>query len=77
MDRWIDREQPYPRGVTRGTQPTMKWNGWGYEGTSFAVNAAGQVYLTGSQYELSGKVSRCSRSLDRARSRELEHRSID
>jgi hypothetical protein len=34
----------------------MKWNGWGYEGTGFAVNADGQVYLTGSHYELSGKV---------------------
>eukprot|EP01094_Clydonella_sp_ATCC50884_P019109 TRINITY_DN3667_c1_g1_i1.p1 TRINITY_DN3667_c1_g1~~TRINITY_DN3667_c1_g1_i1.p1 ORF type:complete len:657 (+),score=226.26 TRINITY_DN3667_c1_g1_i1:47-1972(+) len=49
-------ERPYPRGVAYGTQKPLKWNGWGYEGTSFAVNEEGQVYLTGNEYELSGKV---------------------
>ena len=48
--------QPYPRGVANGSSKPVKWNGWGYEGTSFAVNGEGQVYLTGNEYELSGKV---------------------
>jgi len=37
----------------QGKQP-LKWNGWGYTDTQFAINEKGDIYLTGSRYDMSG-----------------------
>ncbi len=29
----------------------LKWNGWGYEDSKFALNERGHVYFTGKRYE--------------------------
>jgi len=32
----------------------LKWNGWGYEDSKFALNERGHVYFTGKRYEMAG-----------------------
>jgi alkyldihydroxyacetonephosphate synthase len=32
----------------------LRWNGWGYDDSQFALNENGQLYFTGSRYELAG-----------------------
>lgn len=34
----------------------VRWNGWGFADTAFAINDKGQVELTGKRYLFSGKV---------------------
>uniref|UniRef100_A0A8R1E880 Alkylglycerone-phosphate synthase n=1 Tax=Caenorhabditis japonica TaxID=281687 RepID=A0A8R1E880_CAEJA len=34
----------------------LKWNGWGYADSQFAINKQGSVTFTGNKYDISGKV---------------------
>jgi len=30
----------------------LRWNGWGYEDSKFALNERGHIYFTGKRYEM-------------------------
>uniref|UniRef100_A0A6B2L0P4 Alkylglycerone-phosphate synthase n=1 Tax=Arcella intermedia TaxID=1963864 RepID=A0A6B2L0P4_9EUKA len=34
----------------------LRWNGWGYEDTEFAISQSGDVYLTGQRYSSAGEL---------------------
>jgi len=42
--------------VNNSAVDKLKWNGWGYTDTEFAVSDAGGVYLTGSRYPTAGEL---------------------
>jgi len=41
-------------GSSHQGKQALKWNGWGYTDTQFALNDKGQVYLTGARYDMCG-----------------------
>lgn len=45
---------PESRNKNPGRQDILKWNGWGYNDSKFAVNKDGQAEFTGSRYILGG-----------------------
>jgi len=42
--------------IPKTRQDLLKWNGWGYNDTEFRLGEDGKGTLTGSRYELSGKI---------------------
>jgi len=42
------------RTIPRNREEVVKWNGWGYNDSKFAINENDEVVFTGSRYKLSG-----------------------